>query len=109
MKSVLQRPWFIVDHPWGDGSYIVAGHPDPHRGTFVTDCEDCADIRDTDDDARAIAEHICKCHNEALARAAEVPGITLGQCCKGGTLRRADCPTCPDWTPAILNRTDAQP
>lgn len=31
--------WYTVDDPWGDGSMVVAGNPDPHAGRFVTDCE----------------------------------------------------------------------
>lgn len=33
------EPWFVVGAPWGNGDFIVAGHPDPHLGRYVADTE----------------------------------------------------------------------
>ncbi|WCM88536.1 hypothetical protein [Acidovorax sp. NCPPB 3576] len=33
--------WHIVGAPWGQGDFVVAGHPDPHIGTYVADTENC--------------------------------------------------------------------
>lgn len=52
--------WYTVDTPWGDGTWIVAGNPDPHAGTMVCDCQDMNESRqdggaDAADDAAFIA------------------------------------------------------
>lgn len=52
--------WYTVDTPWGDGTWIVAGSPDPHRATMVCDCQDVNESRqdgepDAADDAAFIA------------------------------------------------------
>jgi hypothetical protein len=52
--------WYTVDTPWGDGTWIVAGNPDPHAGTMVCDCQDMNESRPEDsptaqDDAAFIA------------------------------------------------------
>ena len=38
-KSHLDSKWYVVGQPWGNGTYIIAGHPDPYLGIFVADCE----------------------------------------------------------------------
>lgn len=40
--------WFVVGPPWSDGTHVMAGNPDPHAGTFVTDCQ--AITEDENDD-----------------------------------------------------------
>ena len=34
-NAATQGLWYTVDTPWGEGDWIVAGHPDPHAGVFV--------------------------------------------------------------------------
>ncbi len=33
------QQWFVVGTPWGNGDFVVSGHPDPHLGTYVCDTE----------------------------------------------------------------------
>lgn len=46
-------PWYVVGAPWGHGDFVVAGHPDPHIGTYVADTENC----DGDGDGRHSLEY----------------------------------------------------
>lgn len=40
-ERATDGPWYVVGPPWNDRTlYVVAGHPDPHFGTFVADPED---------------------------------------------------------------------
>ncbi|KQS81734.1 hypothetical protein ASG32_03005 [Methylobacterium sp. Leaf361] len=55
--------WYTVDTPWGDGTWLVAGNPDPHAGTMVCDCQDVNESRPEDgpdaaDDAAFIAASV---------------------------------------------------
>lgn len=56
------EPWFVVDQPWGDGTWVNAGSPDPHHEGFVTDCEDINGDVDKDT-ARINARRIVACVN----------------------------------------------
>lgn len=52
--------WYTVDTPWGDGSWVVAGNPDPHAGTPVCDFTLVTEDRENDqpsaqDDAAFVA------------------------------------------------------
>lgn len=56
------EPWYVVDAPWGDGTWINAGSPDPHHEGFVADCEDING--DVDRDTALInARRIVACVN----------------------------------------------
>lgn len=37
------EPWFVAEAPWGNGDFIVSGHPDPHLGKYVADTENFDD------------------------------------------------------------------
>lgn len=39
MMKILKSKWYIVEDPWGDGTSIVAGNPDPHIGKFICDAD----------------------------------------------------------------------
>lgn len=67
MAKLTDRVWFVVGPPWGDGTWINAGCEDPHGGAFVVDCEElpCTQAR-SNGDARLLAQHICRVHNEDL-------------------------------------------
>lgn len=67
--ALLDKPWFPVGQPWGDGTWINAGSQEPHSGEFVLDC--VSPINDGErarDVAAEIAAHLCKLHNTELAR-----------------------------------------
>lgn len=68
-KKVLDLKWYVVDQPWGDGSWIRAGAPDA-AGEFVCDCEGLLDHCDFErqESATEIAEHIVRLHNWYLER-----------------------------------------
>jgi hypothetical protein len=42
--------WYAVKPPWGDGTFVIEGNPDPHVGTFLADCEDQANPLEGDAD-----------------------------------------------------------
>jgi hypothetical protein len=73
-QSHLDELWYVVDQPWGDGSWVIAGNPDPHIGKFVCCCEDISLIDFTDNytdedaknDCRNRAYHIAEIHNQSL-------------------------------------------
>ena len=60
--SHTKEPWYVVDSPWGDGTWINAGAPDPHHEGFVADCEDINGDVDKDT-ARSNARRIVACVN----------------------------------------------
>jgi hypothetical protein len=60
--SHAKEPWYVVGAPWGDGTWINAGTPDPHHEGFVADCEDInGDIEN--DQSAANARRIVACVN----------------------------------------------
>jgi hypothetical protein len=70
----VSKLWYTVDAPWGDGSWIVEGDPDPHKGKFIADCESLAFSAGEDPDyyggagdPAANASLIVAEHNAALA------------------------------------------
>ena len=56
------EPWYVVDQPWGNGTWINSGSPDPHHEGFVADCEDMNGDVDKDT-ARINARRIIACVN----------------------------------------------
>lgn len=70
MNSVVDQPWFVVDAPHGDGTWVIAGNADPSIGTFVCACldDERADRQAALQAGRAAAAHIVKTHNTDLAR-----------------------------------------
>ena len=56
------EPWYVVDAPWGDGTWINSGSPDPHHEGFIADCEDINGDVDIDT-ARINARRIVACVN----------------------------------------------
>ena len=56
------EPWYVVDKPWGNGTWINSGSPDPHHEGFVADCEDMNGDVDKDT-ARINARRITACVN----------------------------------------------
>ncbi|MGU3417700.1 hypothetical protein [Methylobacterium sp. D54C] len=62
-EAATPGAWYTVDTPWGDGTWLVAGSPDPHAGTMVCDCQDVNESRPEDgpdaaDDAALIAASV---------------------------------------------------
>jgi hypothetical protein len=39
LADITPGPWFTVDQPWGDGTTVVAGNPDPHIADLVATCD----------------------------------------------------------------------
>lgn len=80
-KAAPAGPWYVVGLPWNDGvPFVIAGHPDPHRGRFVCDMEDMSLLGDEPEDwegpegswqarQRAVAEFVA-------ASRADVPQLT---------------------------------
>lgn len=64
--SLIDEDWYVVGPPWGNGTWINAGSPDPHAGTFVLDCETITESPRTLDEAAALADHIVKLHQTYL-------------------------------------------
>lgn len=64
MSDITRQRWYVVGPPWLNSDqvpYVVAGHPDPHVGTFVCDLESIAADPDRQiPDAYEIGNHICK-------------------------------------------------
>lgn len=62
-------PWHVVGAPWGDGTYVIAGNPDPHAGKFVADCQVIDEDEISDEDRElyrrehANAAFIATAHN----------------------------------------------
>lgn len=57
-------PYYVVGPPWGDGTYIVAGNPDPHAGRFVADfAPDLEEWEEDERDVLADAEFVCRAAN----------------------------------------------
>ncbi|WP_179697315.1 hypothetical protein [Methylobacterium sp.] len=74
--------WYTVDTPWGDGTWLVAGNPDPHAGTMVCDCQDVNETRPEDgpdaaDDAAFIAASVN--YVRKLIRSGQLVASTPGQ------------------------------
>lgn len=74
-KSHLNSKWYVVGPPWGDGTYIIAGHNDPHLGIFVADCEYMNDVLENAEfyeevwdlaSPQELAQRIVTDHNELL-------------------------------------------
>jgi len=60
--------FYVVESPWGDGTLVVAGNPDPHAGQFICDCNDIGEEwiegePTADDKARERAGIIIEFHN----------------------------------------------
>ena len=76
--------WYTVDTPWGDGTWIVAGNPDPHAGTMVCDCQDADESRPedgpgADDDAAFIATLVTAYRLGELVPASLAPALETGE------------------------------
>lgn len=77
--SHAKEPWYVVGAPWGDGTWINAGTPDPHHEGFVADCEDInGDIEN--DQSAANARRIVACVNACAGITTELleQGLGLG-------------------------------
>ena len=57
-KAAGAGDWHVVGDPWGDGSWVISGHSDPHRGRFVADCQPLDEDIDGDQGVLVRAEHI---------------------------------------------------
>lgn len=49
-KESVSGKWFTVDPPWGDGTLVNAGNPDPHGGGLVCDTDLIDDVFDDEPD-----------------------------------------------------------
>lgn len=53
-ETFARKRWYVVEAPWGEGDFVVAGNPDPHGATFVADCRhEDPDGEEGDDQQRA--------------------------------------------------------
>lgn len=68
IDAATPGPWFVVGLPWNAGTpFVVAGHEDPHYGTFVADLENLA-AEVMDDDARLARNEVADAEFIAHAR-----------------------------------------
>lgn len=67
-------PWYVVDAPWGDGTWVIAGDQDPHAGVFVADCADVEDDEIPPEKAHLYGREQANARMVATARAA-VPAL----------------------------------
>lgn len=73
MSNLILQKWYVLDIPWGDGTSILAGNPDPHGGLIVCDNEHAIfnpEVYETDDIKqliRNIMSHVVSIHNAWLA------------------------------------------
>lgn len=80
--------WFAVGPPWGGGTWINAGCEDPHGGSFVVDCEAFFTGGDrSQGEARLLAQHICRVHNEDLQARVKLAGVKTADGCRFEDLR----------------------
>lgn len=63
------KPWFVVEAPWGNGDFIVSGHPDPHLGKYVADTEN---FDDEVDNAQKYAAFIAAANPVIVQRLLEI-------------------------------------
>lgn len=64
---MMPERWYVVDHPWGDGSWVNADSPDPHHAAFVCDCAPPVEIEEAQGTPQERAAHIAALHNERSA------------------------------------------
>ena len=74
------EPWYVVDKPWGDGTWINSGSPDPHHEGFVADCEDMNGDVDKDT-ARINARRIVACVNACAGSSTEWLEFSVSEDC----------------------------
>lgn len=39
-QRATKGKWYVVGAPWGDGTIVIAGNPDPHVGEYICDTDD---------------------------------------------------------------------
>jgi len=67
--NYLILKWYTVDDPWGDGTVVVAGDPDPHLGKVICSNEHAVfnpesyDVEDVGEFIRNTMKHIVEIHN----------------------------------------------
>ena len=64
IEKLIDHKWYTVDQPWGDGTWAVAGGPDPHGRPVVFGIDTDDDY--TIEDAAGIAAHIVGTHNQSI-------------------------------------------
>lgn len=68
--NILEMEWFTLEQPWCasefSGMTILVGSNDPHVGRAICDIEDFSNGEISNDEARAIAQHIVDLHNKNL-------------------------------------------
>lgn len=55
-ERATKGPWFTLGKPWTHDNQtdlaVIAGNPDPHKGTLIAECSLAIDWTDGDDDPR---------------------------------------------------------
>lgn len=77
--DIIKETWYLLTEPWGDGTTVLAGSPDPHRGKIICqnefalfnpesyfEFESDFSLANTKTLISQVMKHIVEIHNEWL-------------------------------------------